>query len=486
MKTIQQLDEYTRHWFDIALQWADKRWSEKYQLLQMPLDRKYSGKHEAPYIIRDSVWYAVGLLMRQQSDDIERAVATIEAVLSYQFDEPSAVYHGTFYRHISEAHPPPDNAVIWRHYDPNWREFICTVFILLLKDYSRLLPDILQARMRHAINLAATGAFERKVEAAYTNIALMSAFLLDYAGREFGNIEWCDYALTQAQEIHRLFRRFNTFSEYNSPTYYGVDFFALALWREYGSTPIIREMGASMEAELWRDLVQFYHADMRNICGPYDRSYGMNMTDYLALLGLWIGSVLPATHAPIPNVSQHFEHAADFFFMPLVALVGSRPPDDAILHLKEFQGERVLERTIEQNRIVTAWLSASIMIGAESDLLNSTRTEQFHPATVHWITTDGSIGWLRTRCRGLIQALTQPYQLQLSSQSTTTYVFEIYASEISTNQIQANHWHLPGISIHLKRPNTPLTVTLDDGALRVQFESSEPITLIFSVATEAT
>ena len=105
-----------------------------------------------------------------------------------------------------------------------------------------------------------------------------------------------------------------------------------------------------MEAGLWRDLAQFYHAGMRNMCGPYDRSYGMDMTHYLALLGLWIAAALPPADAPLPDVERHFEHAADFFFMPLVALVGSKPPDDVLPHLTAFQGERFLERPIEPNR----------------------------------------------------------------------------------------------------------------------------------------
>jgi hypothetical protein len=480
MKTMQHLDEHNRYWFETALRWADARWSEKYNLLRMPLDRKYLGKREASHIIRDSVWYATGLLMRQQGDDVARALATLEVVIGYQFDEPAAVYHGTFYRYVGEPHPPQENALIWRDYDPNWREFICTVFIILLKDFGALLPNALQDRMRRAIHLAAEGAFGRKVAAEYTNISLMSAFLLDYAGQHFGNAEWREYALSQAQEIYRLFGRFKTFNEYNSPTYYGVDFYALALWREYGSTDTYRDLGAAMEAELWRDLVQFYHAGMRNMCGPYDRSYGMDMTDYLALLGLWIAAVLPAEVAPLPDVSRHFEHAADFFFMPLVALVGSKPPDDVLPHLTTFQGERLLERTIEPERTVTAWLSESLMLGAEADYLNATRTDQFHPATAHWQIPDGRVGWLRTRCEGLIQAVVRPYQLQLSSPARTTYVFEIWTRQSEASQIQADQWHLPGVTIHLDRADTLFTVTRSDHLLRVQFESHEPLTLTFS------
>ncbi|MEO8398153.1 MAG: hypothetical protein ABI700_34480, partial [Chloroflexota bacterium] len=357
MRTVHQLDSHTRHWFNKALQWADEHWSADTQLVRITPERHNPDNVDSQYdLVRDSVWYAMGLLMRQEQGDTARALAIIKTIMSYQFDAPSAVYHGTFFRRPDEPHPP-ENAVIWRDYDPNWREFICTVFIILLKDFGDLLTTDLQNQMRHAIRLAAEGAFERKVAAEYTNISLMSAFLLDYAGELFEKEVWRDFALNLAHEIHALFDRYQTFNEYNSPTYYGVDLYALALWREYGSLPYYREMGSTLEAELWRDLAQFYHAGMRNMCGPYDRSYGMDMTDYLALIGLWIAAALPEASAPLPDVDQHFEHAADFYFMPLVALVGSKPPDDVLPYLTTFQGERFLERTIEPNRIVTAWLS---------------------------------------------------------------------------------------------------------------------------------
>ena len=334
--------------------------------------------------------------------------------------------------------------------------------------------------MRYAIRLAAEGAFERKVAAEYTNISLMSAFLLDYAGRLHENEIWRDYALELASEIHTLYSRFQTFNEYNSPTYYGVDFYALALWREYGSSPQYRELGAAMEAGLWRDLAPFYHAGMRNTCGPYDRSYGMDMTDYLALLGLWIAAALPPAYAPLPDIHRQFDHAADFFFMPLVALVGSNPPDDVLPYLTEFQGERHLERTIEPNRTVTAWLSESLMLGAEADHLNAARTDQFHPATAHWQTSDGTVNWLRTRCETLVQAVAEPHRLRLSSRENTTFVFEIHAPDADTRMIHANEWVLPGLTVHLDKPDTLFTAEKTGDVLRVQFESSEPITLTFS------
>ena len=479
MKTLKQLDDHSRYWLEKALGWADERFNEEYALVRMPLDRKHQGILDEVLGVRDSIWYATGLLMRQGEGDVDRALRIIETIMTYQFDEPEAVYHGTFFRYPGEPHPR-NNTTIWRGYDPNWREFICTVFIILLREFDELLPKDLQEKMQHSILLAAQGSFARKVAAEYTNISLMSAFLLDYAGSQFNNEEWVTYALSQAYMIHNLFSRYKTFNEYNSPTYYGVDFFALALWREYGRTDVYRNLGAEMEADLWRDTAQFYHAGMKNICGAYDRSYGMDMTDYIAVVALWIATALPPEYAPLPDVDKPFEHAADYYFMPLVALVGTNPPADVMPHLTAFQGERILERIIEPSREVTAWLSHKLMLGAEADNLNTTRTDQFHPATAHWQLADGSIGWIRTRCDDLIQATAKPYELHLSSTKPIEYIFEVFVKNADASMIQANVWNLPELTVQLERADTPFTVKQEGDVLTVKF-SGDAVKMTFAV-----
>lgn len=488
MKTRHDMPETTRHWFDSGMQWADERWASDMALLRFPIEGELTNDvpeelAQRAYTVRDSVWYAAGLFMRQRAGDIDKACQALEAIMTYQFDEPGTAYHGTFYRYPGEPHPGAD-PIIWQNYDPNWREFICTVFIILLREFKDQIPQALQEKMTHSIRLAAEGAFWRKVAAEYTNISLMSAFLLDDAGRRFNQPLWQIYAFEQAELIYSLFKRNDTFNEYNSPTYYGVDLYALALWRKYGATDAYREMGAEMEAALWRDMADFYHAGMRNLCGPYDRSYGMDMTQYLALIGLWIGAVLPANQAPLPDISQPFDHAADFYFMPLVALVDSLPPDDVLPQLAVFEEERFIERTIEPNRTVTAWLSDQLMLGAEADHLNEERTNQFHPATAHWITPDGSIGWLRMRSFTLVQAICKPYELRLSSriEGETKYIFQISAAGIDKEQIDSHRWQLPGLTVELNRPDTPFTVHQDGNTLRIKFASDGPVVLRFGVA----
>ena len=295
MTPIDALPPHARHWTLAAMRWADGYWDEHIGLVQAAFETHPDAPllNTRVHLVRDTIWYATGLLMR---GDTERACRAIDTVLDYQYDEPGRVFHGTFKRAPQEPYPP-DQPREWRDYDPNWREFICTILLVLLEEYD--LPDALQVRMWAAISKAAAGAHQRDVNASYTNIALMSAFLLDHAGARLEMPAWRAHGETMAREIGDLFQVHHTFWEYNSPTYYGVDLFALALWRRYGRTALFRDLGAQMEAGLWRDIGQFYHAGLRNLCGPYDRTYGMDMTRYLALVGLHIGLAVPPEQAPL-------------------------------------------------------------------------------------------------------------------------------------------------------------------------------------------
>ena len=60
-----------------------------------------------------------------------------------------------------------------------------------------------------------------------------------------------------------------------------------------------------MEARLWSDIAEFYQPQLRNISGPYDRSYGMDMESYVTVVAMWMRTELPAKVAPLPKLMQH-------------------------------------------------------------------------------------------------------------------------------------------------------------------------------------
>ena len=349
------------------------------------------------HLVPNSAWYAVGLLRRAGPGDVERAAQTIHAVCATQYDEPGTVWHGTFARFLEWPRPSGD-AVVWVDYDPNWRQFVGTTFALILRDLAPSLSAAAVDAARGAITLAVEGEPAGRVPASYSNIALMKAWL----DVETGRIEEGE---AFAGEIVTLFRRNGAFLEYGSPTYYGIDLYALALWRSRSSSSRLREWGAEVEAALWRDVARWYNAGLRNLCGPYARAYGMDMTAYAALLGLWMWDALGADAAPFPQPDEPFEHSHDFCLGPCVSLLGSTVPEDVQPALVEPPTGHLVEQVIDADLgfVATGWVSADRMVGGARGA-NARASGQYHPATMHWRAPDGSVGWLRIEHEGPLHA----------------------------------------------------------------------------------
>jgi hypothetical protein len=285
----------------------------------------------------------------------------------------------------------------------------------------------------------------------------MSAFLLLFGAERFGEPAWRARAEQLAAEILRRFRVSTSFDEYNSPTYYGTDLYALALWRAHASSALLREAGAEIEAALWRDIAQFYHAGMRNLAGPYDRSYGMDMRRYVTCLGLWIWLATGYERAPFPALEGPLAQGWDFATAPIYALLGARIPDDARRHFLAFQGERRLERLIaaEPRRVATAWVGPHVMLGGE-DSSSSFRVgdAQFHPATLHWLAGDDRLGWIRSRSAAPVDAWAERDLLTITSSmhggGDLEFIFQIAAPDVDLEALRPGRWELPGLVVHLE------------------------------------
>jgi hypothetical protein len=496
---LADLDLRARDLAEQSVAWMDQFWDDDAALLRMPLEKPRGDGHVGNLFhpVRETSWYAAGLLLRAAPGDRERACRALAAVLAHQFDEPDAVYHGTFARAPEEPHPRvgigPEPPREWRDYDPNWREFIGTTLILILQEYEAELPAELVQGIDRALRLAVVGTLARQVPAAYTNISLMCAFLLDYAADRLGESAWAAQSAALAQEIHQLFRAHDAFNEYNSPTYYGVDLNALALWRGRAPSPLLRELGADMEERFWRDIARFYHASLRNMAGPFDRAYGMDMQRYAAVLGLWIWLVTGRDRAPFPDVTRPFDHFHDFCFGPLPALLGAVVPDEARPHFLAFQGERVVEQTIEpaNGRVATAWLGERAMFGAETAHGRTRSWNQFHPATLHWQAAPDTIGWARLLWRhtGLLDARAAQGRLtiacDLGASDDQTLLFEVNAPGATPAAFQPGRWDLPGLTLAIEANADGPEVTAEDDRYLVRYTArragqSAPVKIVLS------
>lgn len=401
-----------------CLAWMDERWDDDVALL-------WSVRRDR-HLVRETSLYALGSLMR---GDIPLATRALDAVLAQQFDAPGAPYDGTF-RRAPEEGDPPDDAVMWIHFDPNWRQFIGTTFALICDRYGAEIGGSLERRLRASIARAVETEGDGRVSPSYANIALMKAWLDAWSGRT--------EALTFGAEVARRFHDDGGFLEYNSPTYYGIDLFALALWRSHDE---LATLGADVEAALWRDVAAFYHAGLRNVCGPYDRAYGMDMTAHATPLGLWIWSLVGTARAPFPDTSKRFSHPHDICFAPCIAAFDAAVPDDASRHLTDFAGERTLERTLAGDRVITAWLGDDAMIGGWAGPTSGIGWFQHHHATMHWRRPDGGVGWLRVHPESPVAAVASPGRLVVTPMTSDPVRFDVHPAPA----IDGRRWTVDGI-----------------------------------------
>lgn len=311
------------------------------------------------------------------------------------------------------AYPP----VIYNSWDPNWRGFIGTTFIVILEEFPHLLPLALKSDMLKSLHLDAIGDTYRvggvdddNLYPSYSNAAIMHTALSGWVGRHTNDSNLTAEGETWGREIVRLFDIGHALSEFNSPTYAGVSLWGLAIWAKYlPSDSVLGRNGGRMITAVWETTAQLYNANLKNIAGPWDRSYGYDIKRYLSIMGLWIWNAVGHEASPIYKYPQVVAHEDDFEFGPLVSILGpymnSFITDTALSSLHAFPGTHTFNTTVYSPaydnvpRNISAWLSPDLTIGAESFDENvvggpNVNQQQFNPAVVQWLRSDGSVGFI--------------------------------------------------------------------------------------------
>jgi hypothetical protein len=446
---MASLSKNSREIFLTSMKLGDQYWDPQQSLTRAPVSVTADVHHQLHFMVRESGWYALGLLLRDQPGDRDRAAQALRAVLKAQYHEFGKPWDGTFRRTPEE--PEPDaNARRGYAYDPNWREFVGTTLAIILTEFPDRVPADIAHDILGAINSAVEGEIkEGRLQPSYTNIALMYGYLWNFAAAH-GRPDWAAPSIQWTESVYKLFKQHDAFNEYNSPTYAGVDLYALALWRDYGSTPRMRGIGSEMEASLWHAIADFYNPNLRNISGPFDRSYGMDMQSYVSVVGLWLRTELDEDAAPLPKFDPPVDHVADLWITPAIAVIDTRIPADAMKRFRSFQGEHQVRRQITDQRIATAWIGKDVIYGGEitGHTVGVDGNSQFHPVTIQWQMPGGKIGWVQLTQSPAIDASADQKHIVISAAGDVS--FRISAPGIASSDVGSGQWSLPGLAVRVE------------------------------------
>jgi hypothetical protein len=347
------------------------------------------------HLVPNTAWLAYAQLANGDDAAGAEAHAAIRVLIDLQYDRPGTVVHGT-YRRFLEWPEPPAEPVMWDDYDPNWRQFVGTTLALVLEDFSDRLDDDLIAAIDGSIGLACAGEADGRIPPSYSNPALMRAWLDGWYGRRIGDETLVSRGRAFAERIVADFDRFGAFAEFNSPTYYGIDLYALRLWQMFAPDPYFATHGARLERAVWRSAGALYNANLRNFCGPFTRSYHPDATRSVTMFSLWIWAVLGREYTPLPSLDAPIvDHGHDLM---AGAVFDRLTRGSAVYDLADFRtfGEtHSVAQELARGRHVSAWVGPELMIGAESSGIDWGGWSQFMPATAHWRTACGqAVLWM--------------------------------------------------------------------------------------------
>ena len=398
--------------------------------------------------IRSITRLAMALLFRNENSDRENAIKILWWVLQQQHQNENEKIYGAW-----------KTSVVNDKLDHNWREFVGCDLIIIYRNHKEVLPAELLAKIKDGLVHAAMGAMKRDVTPQYTNISVMSAFLMNYVGSAFDIQELSEAGIQKAHDIHALFHRYNTFSEFNSPTYDGVSMVGFALWREL-SQGEMKSMGIKLEQSLWKEIAAHYNPTLKNFSGPYFRAYGMDINKYVSITGLWIAIAMnDETLAPLPKDggAKYFEvsNIAPIYHLGLSiseptwqALKSPVKPRflDQRIPNNIFAGDSVKHATIQMNQ---NWM----MGGLEG---NRRPWNQIYTGTIHWMGNESETEWLLVPGDGNTNVSVSDTSMRIFTVESDPGLsgerelkLYIYSSEASEEHFSGDIWRLGNMQFNI-------------------------------------
>jgi hypothetical protein len=221
---------------------------------------------ETVHATRDSLAYALALLIRGGEADKVRAAEIIPKVLSLQDTDPASKTYGIWPWLLEEPldkMAPPD----W-----NWADFLGILLAQALVDHGDQLSPKLAAAMRESLNHAAQAIVQRDVDPSYTNIAILGAGVTVVAGEVLGDAALLAYGANRLRRVVEHHDYHGGFREYNSPTYTMVSLYECERILQLARHEAARGHAETLRRHCWQVVAEHYHPGTGQWAGPNSRT----------------------------------------------------------------------------------------------------------------------------------------------------------------------------------------------------------------------
>ncbi|HEY8965538.1 MAG TPA: hypothetical protein VIM58_03785 [Candidatus Methylacidiphilales bacterium] len=289
-----------RRLYEIAMNYLEQNYDPDAGLVGVPTRTPPNKKG---HTVRESTYYAYGLLLTGDPEDRAKALPIVRKVLSMQNTVPGSPLEGAFLWYAEDKWETVANP------DLNSAAFIGMTLISIL-DMDRKHPFLdadLRAALEASCRLSVKGVMRRNVEPSYTNISILSTALAAAGTKLLGMTEAGVWAEKRLDEMLRQSGDGANY-EYLSPTYGGVDIHGAYMAQRFAFSDAFAEKTQKLIDQVWMEYGGAYHAATYQLVGPYNRSYGEDMLTYAAGVKYDFYLALDGDY-PLPDTER--DHAWD-------------------------------------------------------------------------------------------------------------------------------------------------------------------------------
>ncbi|KAF3762472.1 hypothetical protein M406DRAFT_218542, partial [Cryphonectria parasitica EP155] len=373
-------------------------------------------RHES----RQTVFYALGLLARNQGQDAVQAAKILYNIVGGQITDPDSGAYGDYQIYPEQpAFGPGYPAEAYGNYYPISRSIMGNAMVVALEEFPHLLSEDLVGTLKSSLELNLKSNFTPTQAPSGTAYSLTTSFLALWGGKNLPNlsnttgINATAQGAALAKQVIDNFDEYGSIPEYNSAPYLTFTFWPLAMAAKYlGNDTELGQRAPDLIASTWTSLGEWYHADLKNLAAPISRGFGYDLTRYMHSFGLYLWDMAGHENSPFYQLEHvnPIPRVTDFANTMMTALYSSTMnqyvPADVLAEIKQFSGERSVNATafvaakdlVTQN--LTAWLSDNITIGAVSFsqvAAGGPYTESIYiPGAIQWHTggLDNEVGYI--------------------------------------------------------------------------------------------